>query len=285
MPSSSLYLSRAVVACYENDGADDGTAGAGVPAPGPSGPAPGGQADSPGDAEKKFSQLDLNTFLAVDKRKHQAQLHRVEKMLEEVSAAHTAKDARVSELETQLAAIKEEIQTANLTAEQKAERAHKQHVEQLTGKLTAEQKAAQDWKSRCERSAIRQAITDAAVANGADPKQMIRLLEASSRVTFDESGNNPRVEFDLDNGDQVVTYPMGPGVGELKLKPEFQPFFRANSVGGSGTNNSVNTQAGGTPAAGGKVDRAELARDPARYMQLRSTPEGRALLGLRERRR
>ena len=74
----NLYLSRAALACFEGEGAD---AGAGV--------TPGA---TPGEA--RFTQEDLNRYLAEDKRKHQAQLQRVEKMLEDVSASKNLRRSR-----------------------------------------------------------------------------------------------------------------------------------------------------------------------------------------------
>ena len=95
------------------DGGAAATAGFGGTGAAGAGAAPGA---TPGEA--RFTQEDLNRYLAEDKRKHQAQLQRVEKTLEEVSAS---KNLTIQERE-QVAAQRDELQQERQTAELSARR-------------------------------------------------------------------------------------------------------------------------------------------------------------------
>ena len=92
----NLYLSRAVLASFEGEGgAGAGDAGAGVgtgagaagagasAGAGTGGGAGTGVGTAAGDS--RFSQEDVNRMLAEDRRKHQTQIARVEKTLQEMA--------------------------------------------------------------------------------------------------------------------------------------------------------------------------------------------------------
>ena len=90
----SLYLSRPWVSCFEGEGgAADGAgagagAGAGVGAAAATGAGAGAGASAGAVAaagDSRFTQDDLNRFLAEDRRKHQVQLQKMESQLNELA--------------------------------------------------------------------------------------------------------------------------------------------------------------------------------------------------------
>ena len=90
----NLYLSRAVLASFDGEaGAGAGDAGAAAGAGAGTGGAGAGAGTvagagaAAGAGDSRFTQEDVNRMLADDRRKHQAQVQRVEKMLEEMSAS------------------------------------------------------------------------------------------------------------------------------------------------------------------------------------------------------
>jgi hypothetical protein len=91
---NSLYLSRAVLASFEGEaGAGAGDLGTGAAAGAGAGGAVAGAGvgasagAGAGAGDSRFTQDDVNRMLADDRRKHQAQVQRVEKLLEEASAS------------------------------------------------------------------------------------------------------------------------------------------------------------------------------------------------------
>ena len=116
-----------------------------------------------GAVEARFTQDDLNRYLAEDKRKHQAQLQRVEKMLEETAAS---KNLTVQERE-QLAQQLEDLRKETRTKEQQLAHERKQLEEQFTKQLTDEKKAREEWENRYREGTVERALQDAAVSGDA----------------------------------------------------------------------------------------------------------------------
>jgi len=121
-----LYLSRAVLISYDGEGgavSGEGSAGAAAGAGTGAGAAAGaGAGAGAGASDARFTQDDLNKYLAEDKRKHQAQLQRVEKTLEETAAS---KNLTVQERE-QLAQQLEDLRKETRTKEQQLSHEKKQ---------------------------------------------------------------------------------------------------------------------------------------------------------------
>ena len=105
---NSLYLSRSVLACFEGEGEGGAVPGpARVPARVPepeAGRARGAGGGGGAAGEGRFTQEDLNRFLAEDRRKHQTQLQKMESQLNE-----RAKSKSLTEQERQT--LKENLDT------------------------------------------------------------------------------------------------------------------------------------------------------------------------------
>ena len=149
---TSLYSSPAVLASFDNPDAEP-PAPAAVPVPAPGrGPAPA-----------QFSQEQVNALLAKDRLKHQAQVQRVEKTLEETMASKNLTIQERQQLAEELARLRQETQTKEqrLAAEKKA-------LEERTKKeVEAERKAAKEWERRFREGTVERALLDAAVGGDA----------------------------------------------------------------------------------------------------------------------
>jgi hypothetical protein len=263
----NLYLSRAAVACFEGEGADAGAAGAGA--------APGA---TPGEA--RFTQEDLNRYLAEDKRKHQAQLQRVEKMLEDVSAS---KNLSAQERE-QAGQELEKLRNESRTKEQQQAHEKKQLEERYKKQLADEKKAREEWEKRCLDGVVEQGLLSAAIQGEAyNPEIMATVLRPMTRaeeVVDPKTGKGSgkfRAVVDLPDTDPntgeklVVTHTPASAVKRMKELPQiYGSLFKANVVSGLGSSS-------GTGLSNGKIDPRKLTQE--QYLKIRA--ENPALLGLR----
>jgi hypothetical protein len=289
----SLYLSRAVVACFDGEGGDSAGAGAGAAAGAGAGTGAGAGAGAAAGAgggagasagETRFTQDDLNRFLAEDKRKHQAQVQRVEKMLEEMSAS---KNLTIQERE-QLAQQLEDLRKETRTKEQQVAHERKQLEEQYTKQLADEKKAREVWEQRYREGTVERALVDAAVGGDAFNtntvmsvlRPMTRLTEITDEKTGKGTGKFKVVvdfpDTDPNTGEPTVTlHTPESAVKRMKELPQtYGNLFKSGVVSGIGSSAATGGLASG---GGGKVDPRKLTQQ--QYMELRAkNPE---LLGLR----
>lgn len=291
---NDLYLSCALYSCFDGDGAGDaGGAGAGA------GSGEGGAGDAgagavagagAGDANKTFTQEQLNKILADDRRKHQQQLAKVESSYKDLLANSTnLSDKERHALEENLATVQGQLRTK----EQQLAIEKKELETAYTGKLTAAEQKATQWESRYRDETIARSLHDAASVNDAfRPEQIVMVLKAKTKLVeeVDQKTNKPtglfRPMVDFDDVDantgEPITTTRTPqeAVKRMKELPEiYGNLFKSNVVSGIGSNSSTG---GVIPGAKGKIDVSKLT--PQQYREIREkTPE---LLGLvRSRRR
>lgn len=288
-----FYLSRALVSCFEGEGAgvgDDGAgagagvaADAGVAAGAATGAAAGTARAAAGAAVPRFTQDDVNRFLAEDRRKHQTLLAQAEAKLQEALNDKTMGEAARKALEENLAAIQGQLRTKEqqLALEKKQlEEAHANRVAEL-------EKKAQLWEVMFRDSTIERALQDAAVKNDAFNADQIvvqlrahtKLLEVVDEKTGKPTGKyRPMVEMnDVDpkTGEPVVMVRTpDEAVKRMKEMPEvWGNLFKSGVVSGIGSGTATGSQMSG----GGRVDVRKLT--PQQYRELREkNPEA---LGLR----
>jgi predicted RNase H-like nuclease (RuvC/YqgF family) len=259
-----LYHSMPALTCYDNDNEPPAVAPSPTPDPG---------------QEKRLTQTEVNRILADDRRKHQAQIQRVEKTLEEMSAS---KNLTVQERE-QMAQELETLRRETRTKEQQQAHEKKQLEDKLTKQLNDEKKEREAWKQRyCEETTAR-ALTDAAAGNDAfRPDQIVTVLKPHSRLTeiVDEKGKGTgkfKVLVDFPDQDEngqptTVTHTAESAVRRMKDLPQIHGnLFRSGVVSGIGSGSGP-----GTPT-GGKIDVRKLSQE--QYMELRA--KNPAALGLR----
>lgn len=271
-----LYLSCAQLACFDGENDDqDNTDTSDT-----------NDDTQTNDTDKSFTQDDVNKFLADDRRKHKAQLEKLEKTLKDTLAkANLTADER-AKLETEM----EDLRKQSRTKEQQLAHEKKQVEEKLQAQLKETKANAERYENLYRESTITRALTDAAVANDAfDPSQIVHLMrpyvkmvEVKNPVTGEPTGElTPIVDLPVTNpttGElEEARHNPDSAVKLWKEQPErYGNLFKSNIVSGVGSNSS----AGGIPVgATGKADLRKLAKDPAKFREaLKNNPEA---LGLR----
>jgi hypothetical protein len=256
-----LTLSRPVLACFDNT--DDGTDGAAVPAPSDPGSGSGSA-----DVEKKFSQEDVNRFLASDKRVHQRQVESANKLAADAQALADAKAQEAAQAQRRAADLEEKIAQLTMTADQIAAKKIQDQIATANARAEKAEATSKDWEARYTKALIEQGITTEAVKRGGNPQVLTRLLGPSSRlVPVQDANGNVRHEvvFDLDDGTQVQTYGVAAGMEALTQKEEFKPLFKSSIVSGTGTNSGAGALASNARPA----DPREIASDMNRYLEVR----------------
>jgi hypothetical protein len=263
-----LHVSASVLTCYE--GEQQGGQPAGQPSPDQQPPA--------ADSKRLFTQEELNQVLAKDRRKHDAQLQKMESMLSDLSTSKSLTEEERSSMAAQL----DEVRNASLTKEQQAAKEKKALEESYQRKLKELDQRGKNWEQLYRESTIERSLADAAVKHDAfSPAQIVKQLRDITRLEEKTDANGkptgkPIVDFPEqgENGETTVT-PLTPdaAVKRMKSLPEvYGNFFKGNVVSGVGSGSGA-----GTPSSNGKVDPRKLSMQ--QYLEIRE--KNPQLLGLR----
>jgi hypothetical protein len=262
-----LYLSRACVACYDNEP----PASAPVPKPTPA-PAPA--------APKAISEDEFQRILAEDRRKHMGKLAAVEKMLQEVSESKNLTVREREQVEQQL----EELRQQTRTKEEQVAHEKKQLGAQYEAKLKEVKKAREEWERRFREETVERDLMDAAIAGDSfNTNTVMDVLRprASLEEIMDEKGKGTGkfrtvVQYtttDSETG-EPITLPLAAKKAVEKMQAEpakYGNLFKA------GLRSGIGSSAGPAIGNGGKIDPRKLTQE--QYMKIRA--ENPALLGLR----
>jgi len=283
--SNFLYLSRPWFVCFE--GEDDAAKAAAEKAAAEKAAAEKAAAR----ANKTFTQEELNSILAEDRRKHQTQLKTQEEKLQEVLKSQSLTEADRKALKENLESVQGQLRSAEAAAAKE-----KQELEQAYQvKLVETEKKAHSWEAMYRDSTIQRSLQDAAVKNDAFSssqivtilKPMTKLVEVLDPVTQRPTGQyevkvvmmdvNPKT-----NQREEMTRTPEEAVARMKQLPEeFGNLFKANVVSGIG---SSSVTGGFAPGQGGKLDAAAIKKlTPEQYREIREKNPG--LLGLGPKRR
>lgn len=211
---------------------------------------------------KKFTQEEVNKFLADEKRKLNAASSKLVAELEAVRSKASLSAQDKEELEQRIEAIKSESMTKEELLKQEKEKGEKK----LKTELDAKAKEAETWRNRYTAETITRAITDAAVANDAfSPKQIVSQLAANAHLVevLDES-NKPTGNYaakvkitEVKDGKSVtLDLDVPEAVKKLSEQDEFANLFKGKGSGGTGGQNR---------GGGRATDIKELAKDAAAY--------------------
>jgi len=289
----SLYLSRPWVSCFEGEGGAGDGAGAGTGAGAGVGAATGAGASAAataatGAAETRFSQEDLNRFLAEDRRKHQVQLQKMESQLNELAKSKSLTEQERQTLKENLDTIAGQLRTK----EQQLTLEKRQLEEQYQTKVQDAEKKSQVWEALFRDSTIDRSLQDAAVKHEAfNPAQIVTQLRPWTRMieVMDEKAGKPTGKYkpvvdmpDVDattNEQVIMTRSPEEAVKRMKEMPEqWGNLFRSGVVSGIGSSSATG---GLMPGKGGQIDVRKLT--PQQYRDIRAkNPE---LLGLAPKRR
>jgi len=273
------FVNRARLVCFDDDAAAAASAAAAAAAAAAT-TAAGLNIQEPA----KFTQEDLNKILAEDRRKHQAQVAKIQQTLEETLAS---KNLTAQERE-QLAQRLEDVHKETRTKEQQTIHERKVLEEQYNNKLEEERKSRTQWENRFRESMVERSLQDAAVTGDAfQPAQVMTILRQMTRLSevTDDKTNKGTGKFkvvvdfpdnDPSTGEPIVTlHTPESAVKRMKELPAvYGNLFKSGVVSGIGSSSATGGLASGQS---GKLDVRKLT--PAQYAEIRAkNPE---LLGLR----
>lgn len=259
-----MFLKSYSFVCF--DDADDAAAAAAEAA---AAEAAAAEAAAAEDAKNRtFSQADVNTFLAKEKRKTQDVQKQLAVELEKVKKNFKLTEDERDDYSKQIEELQNKYMTAEEKARQKEEKAAKEHGK----KLKDLEEDRNDWKSRYTSSSIDIAITRSAEVNEAISSEQIAALLRPNTVLkekLDEDGKptgvlEPQVKFsDTDKEGKIINLNLTvpEAVKRMTELEQYGNLFKGGKTGGLGTE-------GGTTRAG-KIDLVKIAKeDPKRYRKL-----------------
>lgn len=226
----------------------------------------GGEGKGDGDGSTKtFTQEELNSFLADDRRKHQGVVTGLQAEIDALSKRSNLSQKDRTELETRLTELNGQLLTKEELRAQEREKESKAHAEEVTS-LTAR---ADAWQNRYEGTRTLAALSEAAVKHNAiNPNQVVTMLRNSTRVVEVMDGEQATGEYEvrvkldtLDKKGKPVQLDLTPveAVKHMSEQEDSLNLFKSDSANGYGSRRSKTNQ----------VDAADLAKDPEAYRKAR----------------
>ena len=217
-----------------------------------------------------FNQEQVNTMMAEEKRKTK---DRHEKLITELKEAKKGASVTAEERASLEQRI-DDLQSANLTSEEKQKRATDRAKKEYDGKVDSLTAERDTWQSKHSTLMIDTEIIRAAASeNALNVEQIAAILMPKTRLVekLDEEGKpsgvfEPKVTFpDIDKDEKpiILKLSVSEAVKRMKEMAQHGNLFEGNKVGGIG----------GTGSAGisGKINIAKLAakKDQTEYRKLR----------------
>src|SRR5215831_20238628 len=142
-------------------------------------PPPADPPVTPPDGDRKFTQDDVNRFLAEDRRKTKDSK---EKLIQELETLKKSSGLSQKEKETLTARI-EELQSQVMSKEQLLEKERNKLNSEHQLSLKTEREEKEQWKSRYTDATIKRTIVDVATRLEAfAPEQIVALLVGNTRL-------------------------------------------------------------------------------------------------------
>lgn len=221
------------------------------------------------DDDKKFTQEEVNAFVATEKRKLQEKQRSLANELEGMKKEKNLTAKQKGELQQRI----DDLQSQYLTTEEKARQDAERKQKEYDGALKTATTERDEWKMKHESLVIGTEIATASIEHDAIHfEQISALLSPRAKLTesLDEDGQptgsfEPRISFpdtDKDGGDIVLELSINDAVKRMRELKKYQNLFHTDKKGGLGST-------GSTPS-GKKVDLAKIARtNPKEYRRLR----------------
>ena len=147
---NSLYLSRPVLACFDDEP--------------PAARAGSGSSTGRPSPQGYVAQSDVNRILADDRRRHQAKIDAIQKSLAETLES---KNLYGRGSEKPFPQQLEQLEAQKRTAEEQATHEKKQLEKQYQKQLADEKKEREQWEKRYKEGGVERALQDAAVSGDA----------------------------------------------------------------------------------------------------------------------
>ncbi|MCK5019888.1 MAG: hypothetical protein KAS32_22725 [Candidatus Peribacteraceae bacterium] len=247
------------ITMFEGDGGDDG-----------GGDDDKGDDDKGGGDDKTFTQADINTALAKQKRDNQKANQEI---VDELEAIKSKADLTKQERDDLDARIKK-MKTANMTKDELAKQDRLKADNEHTEALSEVTKSRDTWKGRYTQETIDRSIIDAAVGNDAlVPEQIIAILQSKTQLeeVQDAEGNKtgnyvPKVDFEVTDDEgktKTLKLTVPEAVKKMREIGKYQNLFKIEGSGGLNQFNKPGSS--GT----GQIDVKKISRDPAAYRKAR----------------
>jgi hypothetical protein len=248
-------------------GGGDGTGGTGGGSSGGT-----GSGGTGGEPPKTFTQDQVNTMLAEDRRKHKQQNDETIKRLETLQRQAGLSEQQKTDLQKRI----DEISAASLSKEELAAKEQQKLKDEHRVSLTAMTADRDSWRSRHDVAMIQRTLIDEAVrAEAISPEQVVAMLSPNTRVVevLNAQGEPtgqyvPKIKFaDTDKEGKPVTLELTGQEAVKRMKDDTNRFgnlFKGTAAAGLGT--------GRTDAArGGQGDNLENAANesPEKYRAMR----------------
>ncbi len=220
------------------------------------------------DENGKFTQEQVNKFIATERRTQQELLRKATDEIEALRTRSNLSSKDLKELDDRVETLKNSLLTQEELAKKSKDKLTRKHAEE-TKKLITER---DNWRSRYETSTIQRSISDAASEHKAmNAKQIVRLLERDTQMVAEldssgvETGNYvPKTNLstiDEKGRTQVLVLDPSEAVKQMKEMDEHKNLFEGFGKGGLGGHKGSHV---------GQVSLAELAKgDPAAYREAR----------------
>lgn len=237
------------------------------PAPAPVPPAP---APDP-NAEKKFTQTDLNRLMAEQKRDHKAQTDKQIADLQELRDSKGQSDDARAKLSVQISDLQNSQKTAEEIARGEKEQLTKEHKEALA---KSDARADENWR-RYEAMLKANAVTSAASKHEAYRNEHVEAIVAPliKLVPVEENGEVVRHDAVVpatvkkeDGTTEAKDLTVDEYVERMKSDPNYANLFVSKRVGGSGHQPGSGVPVGQDPANMTKEEKIQAglkARFPA----------------------
>ena len=253
MTFAEFIFANARLACYENE--TEEKEGAATDA-GDTSESDGNEDGNDGEA-KVFDQEAVNKMLAADRRKHRAQLEKVEAQYKALLTNTKLTQEEKDDLQNNLTEVQKQLRTREELAKQEKAKLLQQHNEALQLERTAREAAERKY----QEAVITRELLDAAQVHEAyRANQIVDLLRGKTRLVEDK----PVVDFNdisADTGEPIVIQ-ISPAdaVKRMTEMTEWQNLFKPNLVTGLGSSSVSGGGQGNGKVDFGKMSAAEYIK-------------------------
>jgi hypothetical protein len=291
-----LYWSAPTLACYDGEGGDAGGQAVGQTggqAAGQAGNQAAGQSAGEQSGEAKFTQKQVNQFVAEERRRAEAHfkaqnktlLEEKESRINELLADKSLTTAERDRLQGDYAKVQDQLKEYRSEKEtmlrdrKQAEDALNTRVKELDGR-------AKSWELRYTESTIKRELQEAAVKhNAVNADQLVKLLKPDTKMVavLDSAGQptgeyTPVVELEMVKDGKLEKVQLSPAKAVEYMKSQTAQYgnlFRNSVAGGVGGSAKPAESLGSGP-----IDLANLTQ--SQYEEIRRDPaKSAALFGRR----
>jgi hypothetical protein len=196
---------------------------------------------------KTFTQDELNTILANEKRTMQEKISAASTELKAIQQKFNLTAAEKEQLAQQVERLNNTFKSQQQIEKEKRDKEAQENAKKLE-ELTESNKT---WKDKYEGILITKAITEAAVAHEAiDPNQIIELKKGSVSLINEIIDGKQTGEYNpvmkirvLDDKGKLVDLelPVSEAIEKMSQSKQYANLFKSKGTGGTGMNNSAET--------------------------------------------